>query len=228
MKRIRRITYTIALLTLLPSIYLTYNMMRMNRFELNADKFINHECQWPDTHVLSSSESWGKDGRQINLTLIGKAMPQDSLLIALSSRLRFYNLEGTRLKIFQGDAPMSVDELKSAAVSDIYHISQTAMQSKQMEIDSLNNILGGYRASFGMAADILPELRVVFPKVDEIAITKAIVAKPADGLTDTVNIALVNTTAGFTDKQKTELRRYLEARLKLQEVKVVEVPRIIR
>lgn len=155
-------------------------------------------------------------------------MPQDSLLIALSSRLRFYNLEGTRLKIFQGDAPMSVDELKSAAVSDIYHISQTAMQSKQMEIDSLNNILGGYRASFGMAADILPELRVVFPKVDEIAITKAIVAKPADGLTDTVNIALVNTTAGFTDKQKTELRRYLEARLKLQEVKVVEVPRIIR
>lgn len=227
-KRIRRITYTIALLTLLPSIYLTYNLMRMNRFELNADRFINHECQWPDTHVLSSSESWGKDGRQINLTLIGKAMPQDSLLIALSSRLRFYNLEGTRLKIFQGDAPMSVDELKSAAVSDIYHISQTAMQSKQMEIDSLNNILGGYRASFGMAADILPELRVVFPKVDEIAITKAIVAKPADGLTDTVNIALVNTTAGFTDKQKTELRRYLEARLKLQEVKVVEVPRIIR
>lgn len=101
-KRIRRITYTVALLTLLPSIYLTYSMLRMNRFELNAGKFIAHECQWPDTHVLSSSETWGKDGRQINLTLIGKAMPQDSLMIALSSRLRFYNLEGTRLKIFPG------------------------------------------------------------------------------------------------------------------------------
>ncbi|MDE6360205.1 MAG: DUF389 domain-containing protein [Muribaculaceae bacterium] len=227
-KRIRRITYTVALLTLLPSVYLTYNMMRMNRFELNAGRFISHECQWPDTHVLSSSETWGKDGRQINLTLIGKAMPQDSLLIALSSRLHFYNLEGTKLKIFQGDAPMSVDELKSAAVSDIYHISQTAIQSKQAEIDSLTNILAADRASFGAAADILPELRVVFPKVNEIAVTKAVFANPAEGRTDTVNIALIHTASGFTAAGKTELQRYLEARLKLDEIKVIEIPRVIR
>lgn len=227
-KRIRRITYTVALLTLLPSIYLTYSMLRMNRFELNAGKFIAHECQWPDTHVLSSSETWGKDGRQINLTLIGKAMPQDSLMIALSSRLRFYNLEGTRLKIFQGDRPVSVDEVKNAAVSDIYHISQNAIQSKQSEIDSLNNIIASDRASFGAAAEILPELRVVFPKVNEIAITKAVFADPSDGHTDTLNIALVHTSSGISPAAKTELQRYLEARLKLSEIKVVEIPRIIR
>lgn len=227
-KRIRRITYTVALLTLLPSIYLTYSMLRMNRFELNAGKFIAHECQWPDTHVLSSSETWGKDGRQINLTLIGKAMPQDSLMIALSSRLRFYNLEGTQLKIFQGDRPVSVDEVKNAAVSDIYHISQNAIQSKQSEIDSLSNIIASDRASFGAAAEILPELRVVFPKVNEIAITKAVFADPSDGHTDTLNIALVHTSSGISAAAKTELQRYLEARLKLSEIKVVEIPRIIR
>ena len=227
-KRIRRITYTVALLTLLPSIYLTYSMLRMNRFELNVGKFIAHECQWPDTHVLSSSETWGKDGRQINLTLIGKAMPQDSLMIALSSRLRFYNLEGTRLKIFQGDRPVSVDEVKNAAVSDIYHISQNAIQSKQSEIDSLSNIIASDRASFGAAAEILPELRVVFPKVNEIAITKAVFADPSDGHTDTLNIALVHTSSGISPAAKTELQRYLEARLKLSEIKVVEIPRIIR
>lgn len=226
-RRIRRITYTLALLTLLPSIYMTYNMMRLNRFELNADKFISQECQWPDTHVLSSSETWNKEGKQISLTLIGKAMPQDSLIIALSSRLHFYNLEGTRLKIFQGDAPASTDELKSAAVSDIYHISQNAIQAKQSEIDSLNNLIAANRATISAAADILPELRVVFPKVNEIAITKAVFADPANGQLDTVNIALVNADAGFSNASRTELRRYLEARLKIEKIRVVEVPRSV-
>ncbi len=226
-RRIRRITYTLALLTLLPSIYMTYNMMRLNRFELNADRFINQECQWTDTHVLSSSETWNKEGKQINLTLIGKAMPQDSLIIALSSRLHFYGLEGTRLKIFQGDAPATTDELKSAAVSDIYHISQNAIQAKQSEIDSLNNLIATSRATISAAADILPELRVVFPKINEIAITKAVFADPSDGRLDTINIALVNTAAGFSGSNRNELQRYLEARLKIKKLRVVEVPRSI-
>lgn len=224
-RHLRRIIYTIAILTLLPSVYLTYNMLRMNRFELNADRFVTHECKWADTHVLSSSQEWNKEGKQINLTLIGKAMPQDSLTIALSSRLRFYNLEGTRLKIIQGDSPATAADLKQAAVSDIYQMSQNALQAKQSEIDSLKNVISTDRTTISAAAGILPELRVVFPKINEIAITKAVFANPADGTLDTVDIALVNAGKGFPISGNDELKRYLEARLKLSGIRVVEVPR---
>lgn len=226
-RRIRRTTYAIALLALLPSIYLTYNMLRQSRFELNADRFVAQECQWPDTHVLSSSETWNKEGRQISLTLIGKAMPQDSLLIALSSRLGFYNLEGTKIKIFQGDSPATVTDIKGAAVSDIYQISQNALRDKQAEVDSLSNLLAANRATISAAADILPELKVVFPRINEIAITKAVFANPADGRLDTARIALVNIDGSFSRHDRDELSRYLEARLKVSRIRVVEVPRSV-
>lgn len=224
-KRVRRLTYTIALLALLPSIYLTYTMLRQSRFEINAGRFVAQECQWPDTHVLSSSETWNKNGRQINLTLIGKAMPQDSLVIALSSRLRFYNLAGTKIKIFQGDSPSTAAEMKGAAMNDIYQISQNALQAKQAEVDSLTNLLAANRASISAAADILPELKVVFPKINEIAVTKAVFADPSDGRLDTVHVALVNSSNGFSASNRDELRRYLEARLKVARLRVVEVAR---
>jgi len=226
-RRIRNTIYGLALLTLLPSVYLTYNMMRQNRFELNADKFVTQECQWPETHVLSTTKTWDKEGKQINLTLIGKSIPQDSLVIALSSRLRFYNLEGTKLKIIQGESPATAADIKSAAVSDIYQISQNALQAKQAEIDSLNNLIAANRTTIGAAADLLPELRVVFPKIKEIAITKTVFANPADGRLDTVDIALVNAVPGLTNASRDELRRYLEARLKIDSISVVELPRDI-
>lgn len=226
-RRIRNIIYGLALLTLLPSVYLTYNMMRQNRFELNADKFVTQECQWPETHVLSTTKSWDKEGKQINLTLIGKSIPQDSLVIALSSRLHFYNLEGAKLKIIQGESPATAADIKSAAVSDIYRISQNALQAKQAEIDSLNNLIAANRMTIGAAADLLPELRVVFPKVKEIAITKTVFANPTDGRLDTVDIALVNAAQGITNVKRDELRRYLEARLKIDSIRVVELPRDI-
>lgn len=226
-KRVRRLVYTLALLTLLPSIYLTYLMLRQSRFEINANRFVSEECQWPDTRVLSSNESWQKGERQINITLIGRAMPQDSLTVALSSRLRFYGLEGTRIKIFQGDAQINPDDLRASSVKDIYQISQTALQDKQFEIDSLKSIINRSEAEISGAADLRPELKIIFPQIKEIAITKAVFADPHDNRLDTVNIALVNGSSSLTAAKRDELLRYLQARLKIDTLRLVEVPRNI-
>lgn len=226
-KRVRRLVYTLALLTLLPSVYLTYLMLRQSRFEINANRFVSEECQWPDTRVLSSNESWQKGERQISITLIGRAMPQDSLTVALSSRLRFYGLEGTRIKIFQGDAQVNPDDLRSSSVKDIYQISQTALQDKQFEIDSLKNIISRSAAEISGAADLRPELKIIFPQIKEIAITKAVFADPHDNRLDTVNIALVNGSSSLTSSKRDELLRYLQARLKIDNLRLVEVPRNI-
>ena len=150
-------------------------------------------------------------------------MPQDSLELALSSRLRFYNLEGTRLKIFQGDSPDGTNSLKSSSVKDVYEISQAAINAKQAKIDSLTNIIATDRAEMHLSGDIMPELKVVFPQIKEIAITKAVFANPGDGATDTVNVAMIY-APGVNHTRREELQRYLEARLRLEKIRVVEVP----
>ena len=52
--KVTRIVYIMAILTLLPSIYLTYTMYEQSRFQLNTENFVKEECQFPNTHVLNT------------------------------------------------------------------------------------------------------------------------------------------------------------------------------
>lgn len=61
-KRMRHIVYTTAILTLLPSIYLTYNMLRMENFQQEASRFVADEFQFPQTQVLSHTATYRKGG----------------------------------------------------------------------------------------------------------------------------------------------------------------------
>lgn len=224
-RRVRRLVYTIAILTLIPSIYLTYTMLRQSRFQIAASQFVANECRWPDTHVLSTSTQWDRGRREIDIALIGRVLPQDSLQLALQSQLRFYGLAGSELKIIQGDNQMTSTVSENTSLKDIYQISQAAIQDKQQKIDSLTRLLHQYRKEISGASTVSPELKIVFPWVSEIGITQSVVSLPQEGRLDTLNIALINTGKHrITPAEQTKLTEYLQARLKLAKLKVVKLP----
>lgn len=103
--RVRRIVYVLAILTMLPSIYLTYGMLRQNKFVVNADNFIHNECVFPDTQVLNRKAYIENGKKYLSLTLIGRTLPIDSLREALLPKMKFYGLQGTDLIFIQGGNP---------------------------------------------------------------------------------------------------------------------------
>lgn len=226
-KRVRRIVYTVAILTLLPSLYLTYNMLRMSRFTANADRFVAAECKFPATRVLSSDASVEHGTRTITLTLIGKVLPADSLNLALSSRLQFYGLAGTQLNIIQGDTP-DMAAMQGSSVRDIYEMAQTSLVARQQTIDSLRAIIDVARLNDTISGRIAPEIRVLFPQVQELAVSRAIFGNISDATLDTLNVALVSYSSTLPPAKQRELERYLEARLQLKSVSLVNVGNIIK
>ncbi len=132
-RKVRRIVYTLAILTMLPSIYLTYNMLQHNKFVMNADNFVTEECRFADTQVISHKAYTDHGENVLSMTLIGQHLPTDSLRLALSERLKFYGLGGTKLIIVQG-AQAQRDAAKSqqiAAVGDIYRLAQSTISRQQ-------------------------------------------------------------------------------------------------
>ena len=226
-RRVRRIVYTVAILTLLPSLYLTYNMLRMSRFTSNADRFVAAECRFPATRVLSSDASVDHGTRTITITLIGKVLPSDSLNLALSSRLQFYGLAGTHLNIIQGDTP-DMDAMQGSSVRDIYELAQTSIASRQETIDSLRAIIAATQLNDTIAGRIAPEVKVLFPQIQELAVSRAIFGNIATSSLDTVNVALVSYSSPLPAARQRELERYLEARLQLSSISLVNVGDIIR
>lgn len=224
-KRMRRLVYTLAILTLLPSIYLTYNMLTRERFEMNANRFVAEECKFPNTQVLSHSAFKDQGEKEISITLIGKVLPQDSLELALANRLQYYGLSGVKLNIIQGDAGERPDmeSMVGHSVNQIYTLAQNALVQKQEAIDSLRQIIDNRRERDSISAQLAPELKVIYPQISEIAITRAVFGQISTGSLDTANIALIRYNRPISTTSKAELQRYLEARLKVPSIRLVNV-----
>ena len=70
-------------------------------------------------------------------------------------------------------------------------MSQAAIAVKQNTIDSLRNIVNRLNGANAEAASLMPELKVIFPQVADIAVATTTLAKADTSLVDTLHVALV-------------------------------------
>lgn len=225
--KVRRLIYVIAVIVMLPSIYMTWRMITQANFSSRASAFVAGECRFPDTQVLSHTATEVDGVRTIEITLIGRPLPVDSLELALSSKLHFYGLRGVKLDIFQGNgiaaSTAATGALAEATRDDnIYMIAQSTITRQQTTIDSLRSVLALQASADTVAGALSPELKVIFPSVDEIAVTRAIFGSvDGSGRLDTLNVALVKYTSPMPASQRDKFHKYLLARLGLPKITIV-------
>ena len=223
-KRMRNLVYTIAILTMIPAGYLTWRVFQQSAFNANCEKFVEQQFNFDGTQVLHSSAVMKGNQKTLTVSLIGKVLPQDSLVLALTDKLPDYNLGGTRLKIIQGDNPENMfdaNQATSTMLRDMYQVTQNTINSQRETIDSLRAINADICRNDTMGATISPELKVLFPEVADIAVTRAIVSNVDTRQLDTLNIALVRYSKPMNKAQSDKFLKYLEARLSTKSIKIV-------
>lgn len=223
-RRVRNIVYTIAILTMIPAGYLTYRMFQQSTFMTNCNRFVDQQFNFEGTQVLHSSAVMKGNNKTLTVSLIGRALPQDSLVLALTDRLPDYHLGGTRLKIIQGessDGMFNATQATSTMLRDMYQVTQNTINSQRETIDSLRMINETICRNDTMGATISPELKVLFPEVADIAITRAITSNVETGQLDTLNVALVHYSRPMNYTQTEKFTKYLEARLSTKSIRIV-------
>ncbi|MDE6297560.1 MAG: DUF389 domain-containing protein [Muribaculaceae bacterium] len=228
-RRVRNTVYTIAILTMIPACWLTYNMYKESSFKANCDRFVEQQLNFNGTQVLRTEAKMSRDKKSLTINLVGRILPQDSLMLALTDLLPEYHLEGTQLRIVQGDSPdtgFDVTQATSSMLRDMYQITQNTINSQAHTIDSLKTLTSAISHNDTIGATITPELKVLFPEVAEIAVTRAIASNVTTGRLDTLNIALVRYNRMMNASQASKFKKYIEARLSLPAVKIVPTDKI--
>ena len=220
--RVRRIVYTIAVIVMLPSIWLTYRMVRQNNFITRANNFINEQFHFPATQVLSHSVDFSdRSHPAISVTLIGQPLPADSLELAMSQHLASYGLAGSSLHIIQGSQAITNDH--SSSVRDVYQLAQSTISHQQQVIDSLMAREALREARDSIGAVIAPELKVLFPQIDDIAVSRTVFGSVESSSLDTVNVALVRYNRSMPPEQARKFHDYLIARLSIKSISVIDI-----
>lgn len=223
--RIRWILYTVVVGTIGVSVWLTIIMIRKNVFYAKADEFVKNEMVFPNTQVLSHEDIYERGERTINVTLIGEALPKDSLQLAMMMKLDSAGLGGTKLNIKQG---FSVEGAAPTAAIDnsdkFYSIMQSELFAKQAVIDSLKDEIRMSSSFSTQSLELAPEIRLLFPNVQEVAFANTIASAPESQKLDTLHIAFIKAPRGLSEADRKKLKEFLQLRLDEPEVDLTVNP----
>ena len=211
--RIRWIIYTVVAATIGVSVYLTIIMIQKNVFYTKAEDFITNEMVFPNTQVLNHEAIYERGKKAIHVTLIGEALPKDSLQLAMLHKLDSVGLGGTQLVIKQGFSIDNKPINPTVENSDrFYSVMQAELFAKQASIDSLKGVIKNASSFSRESVELAPELKVLFPTVREVAFANTVAAVPNGGL-DTLHMAFIDAPRGLTADERSKLKEYLQLRL---------------
>ncbi len=226
-KQVKKYVYLIIIVTLLPSIWLTFYMIRDSYFVNSANNFISEEFVFPNTQVLKR-DAGVKDGKKyINVTLIGEKLNTDSLRMAMIKKMDKNRwLHGTVLSISQGVSigamnPLDSKEITTSMFNEIYADNQKKIAMQSEQLDSLRTQIQTATEFERLSSQLAPEIKVLFPKVKDIALSKNVFCSMATNKTDTVNLAIVKLNGTMSLPEQRKLGNYLEVRSGIKPIHIV-------
>ena len=160
--------------------------------------------------------------RIIRVSLVGAEVPKDSIAVA-QARLPQYGLAGAVLEVRQGygQSPVDMSTLSSTMFKDIYLHNQEQITRQQQVIDSLENLTSHYQQYDSVGVEVAPEIKVLFPNVTDIAISKTIFSQISTETRDTTTLAVVRNSGKFSLSEQTRFKEWLQARLGVKKVQLV-------
>lgn len=223
-KKVHRIVYSIIFLTMVPSVYITYNMVKTNIFETNASRFIKNEFNFPNTLVVDRYVKTENPERRIEVSLIGKEISEE-VIVSLKEKMLHYGLHDVPLVIHQGfgkeDTEMQND-VSNMLLQDYYMQNKQRIASQEEEISVLRERLNSYLLYDTIGHQVTPEVKILYPSVKSLAISR-VIRNQVDSLhADTLHIAIVAFGQKLSDVEEEKFSAWLAARIGVKNLKLIK------
>ncbi len=214
-KRLNIYVTLLALLFIIPSIFLAYNIVLESKFQKNAKLYVSSSFNFKKSRVLNvnSSRRYGK--KIIEVTLVGAPI-SDEVIAHLETLLSNYGLEGVELRLIQSSLA-DVDENLPTAMQ------LRAMTSQDEKIRSLEDEVGILKSKDRVMKAAAREVNILFPQVDSISFGDLLVQNTQDLSSSKEITLLVKWKAPPTKVDRKRFELFLKSRLETDALVVLDV-----
>ncbi len=220
-RRVRRSIALVVLLTIGPSIFMGYQIVKKTFYEQNAMRFINQEFRLPNTQIVSRSID--SKERKIEVLLFGEKL-DDTMLATIKEQMAFYNLGETELQIRQNvdkTNPIDYNAIKTGVLEDLYKHSEQSLRQRDKVIDSLQRELERVKPITWPIKSMTDELSVVVSPVEELSISPSIFYNTDSGTYDTALTAFLKMRKRPTNAQRKKIETWLKARMQNDSIRLI-------
>jgi len=207
-KRVSRYILLTIIITILPSIYLTYGIVNKSLFENAAQQFVQEQFRFKNTQVVSKVYKYDGAAPQIDLLLIGYELPVQTI-DSIRKNLGKYDLKNSKLVIRQGlNAKQEIDfsQIKASILEDVFAKDSLRINNKSQKIEE-------------RLPNILLELKALYPTIQSYSATRVIEYKTT--INDTLTLVVADFSKPVRTTDRRQLEHWLKTRLNADSVKLV-------
>ena len=139
-KRVQTYITIFTLLTIIPSIYLAYGIVRQSIWNQQAKDFVRVEMQFPQTQILNSDFIYSRDERIIEVSLIGNQVSDDEIAV-LQKKIKDLGLHDTQLIVNQSGNGTDIKVLTNDLLKNLYERNEALIKDKDSLISFLEREL---------------------------------------------------------------------------------------
>lgn len=221
-KRVARYIGVIVFFTIVPSLFLSYNMIRTSFLNSQVSNYVAKELDFPGTQIISKKVIFNGNDKELKVVLVGDKVPEMAIDVA-QKKLKDYGLGNMTLAVQQGFSGPDTDinELKSMVLTDLYKSGEQTIQQKDQMIDSLQRSLESYRTVSELSFSLAPEMKVLFPSVQDVSINKSEIVNLNTQKADTLILVYLKIEGRMDQAQREKIKEWLSARTEVSNVKLI-------
>ena len=211
----QRIAWLVALITLLPSIYFGYDMVRQNRFIKNANHFITEETHLPNDYLLNKKI----DAKARKITLVyGGNVIKPEVIKQMQSKMIKYDLDSISLEVKQGFAYLS--EFGHDKENEQQKEFTRALVAKDEQINILTEQLDSTKRQDSISTQIFAEIKSQYPEVKNAIVQHAQILGDSSG-NHKIALIWLHVSGKISMRDRLKLENWLSVRLNDANIKLI-------
>ncbi len=207
----RRIVVAITILTLIPSIYLGYQMVQQNRFIHSANLFIRVNSSIEGNYLLNKSIDFHE--RKITLIYGGKDIPE-SKINSMNGQLSAFGLNRVTLEVKQGISIL--DESKESG--RMVQLTQM-LAEKEKELMVSTATTDSIASQRLLAQQIFKELKIQYPEIIYSTISQPF--EYYDNKANNVPLVLIKVKRSLSIAKQKRMKEWLKTRMQSEKMNVI-------
>ena len=215
---------------MVPSVWLFIKLLDQQVFENKTKEFVKNVINYEGAEVVKFTQDY--KSKNIDVYLIGRPVPQNKINDWLTQLEETENLEGSRLRIYQGAdqsgemAAKLSGEIKAGILEDLYVKNEQIIQDKDEQIRFLENEVALLKIQNVPFQQLSEEIKINYDNIETFSYSNKITTdfKKTDTL-PVVNIRWKRNVS--TNDRKADLKKieaWLKFKMKLDTLQVSEYP----
>ena len=221
-----RLASLIAVLVMIPSIFLFVNLLREQVFVTRTKEFVENQIDYPGAEVVKFAQDYKT--KFVDVYLIGRPVPQAQIRQWVEDIKSLDEMQEVTLRIHQGADQSSEmaarlsSEVRSGILEDLYVRNQQVVEDKDARIQLLENELLRYRSAGIPFQAISREAKINYTNLEQLSYSNNIVTDFTSMDTiPTFNVKWDNSLSrNARQREMKKLREWLQVRLSLDTLAV--------